>query len=221
MLSGDFRGAWEAIQSVFAGWDAFFQGLLDDIIGIFASIGKAFWNIGKNLVDGLLGGIKETWETLTSWISRGVETVKEQFTGKEGFDEHSPSHWARDVFYNVGEGGIGGFEAIGPDLIKSADEIVSDLQDAFETPFSVNAPAFSTDDDLNNRIQSAVMTVNPAAHMSPDAGFDSAYPGAAPQNQQPIQIVIHVDLAGTELTTLVRTIFPYLQEEANRRGTGW
>lgn len=57
--------------------------------------------IGKNILDGLKEGILSKVKEIGTAASEVVDTVKNIFTGKSGFDTHSPSKWSEDVGENV------------------------------------------------------------------------------------------------------------------------
>ena len=61
-------------------------------------------NIGKNLLEGLWNGINDKVAWLKSKVSGVVDKIKSWFTGKDGFDTHSPSKWSEGVAENVDEG---------------------------------------------------------------------------------------------------------------------
>jgi phage-related protein len=94
VLSGDFKGAWEAIKGVFSSWGSFFKGLFNGLINIFANIGKAFLDIGKNIVKGIWDGISASFEwiknKIKNWVGNVVKFIKKLF------GIHSPSTVMRD-----------------------------------------------------------------------------------------------------------------------------
>ena len=128
VLKGDFEGAWKAIQGVFTGWTKFFSGLWDDVLDIFGKAKEAFLHIGENIVNGLREGISGLWDGFLGFLGVKTDEAKEQFTGPEGFDEHSPSHWSEKVFRRVLEGGEIGLERGLPDMLSTARDTVSDIQ---------------------------------------------------------------------------------------------
>jgi len=92
---------------------------------------------GRNIIDGFVGGILEKWDALKKKISGIVDSVKNIFTGKKGFDTHSPSKWAKEVFANVLEGGEAGIASELPNALKTAGEAVDAIQDEM-IPTSAN-----------------------------------------------------------------------------------
>lgn len=92
-------------------------------------------NAGGYLLEGLWAGIKDKVEWLKGKVSGVVDTIKSWFTGKEGFDEHSPSKWAKQVFRYVMEGGGEGLEEGFPQLMGNVSSVVEKVKQGmnFET----------------------------------------------------------------------------------------
>ena len=78
---------------------------------------------GKYLLEGLWEGISDKVEWLKGKVSGVVDTIKGWFTGKDGFDEHSPSKWSKQVFRYVMEGGGEGLDAGLPGLMQSVGSV--------------------------------------------------------------------------------------------------
>ena len=124
VLSGDFKGAWEAIKGVFSSWGSFFKGLFNGLINIFANIGKAFLDIGKNIVSGIWNGISSsfTWikNKITGWVGNVVKFIKKLF------GIHSPSTVMRDEVGKYLAQGMGvGFD-------KELGNVYDDMQHAID-----------------------------------------------------------------------------------------
>lgn len=90
-------------------------------------------NAGKYLLEGLWEGISDKVEWLKGKVSGVVNTIKEWFTGKDGFDEHSPSR----VFATIGEFVIEGL-AIGMEnskgeVMETAKDIIDDVKERFNS----------------------------------------------------------------------------------------
>lgn len=90
-------------------------------------------NVGKYLLEGLWEGISDKVEWLKGKVSGVVNTIKEWFTGKDGFDVHSPSR----VFATIGEFVIEGL-AIGMEnskdkVMETAKDIIDDVKERFKS----------------------------------------------------------------------------------------
>lgn len=128
ILSGNFSDAWEAIKDVFSGWREYFSGLWNTVTDIFSGVKDWFFNVGKNVLEGIWNGISDKVEWLKGKVSGVVNTIKSWFTGKDGFDEHSPSKWSRQVFRYVMEGGGEGLESGLPGLMQDVNSVVGNVK---------------------------------------------------------------------------------------------
>lgn len=114
------------------------SGLIEGFVGISIEIGgwlydnivqpiidkvSDFKDAGKQLLEGLWNGISDKVAWLREKVSGVVDTIKGWFTGKDGFDEHSPSKWSKQVFRYVMEGGGEGLDAGLPGLMKSVGSV--------------------------------------------------------------------------------------------------
>ena len=88
-------------------------------------------DIGSQLLTGLWDGINDKVSWLKGKVAGVVDKIKGWFTGKSGFDEHSPSRWAADVFEKLMEGGAKGLEAGEHGLLSTVSGVVESVQDAF------------------------------------------------------------------------------------------
>lgn len=93
---------------------------------------KDIRDVGSQLLEGLWGGISDKVEWLKGKVGGVVDTIKGWFTGKSGFDEHSPSRWAADVFEKLLEGGAQGLEAGSAGLLGTVGGVVGDVQNAMQ-----------------------------------------------------------------------------------------
>lgn len=80
-------------------------------------------NIGRDLLEGLWNGISDKISWLKNKVTGVVDTIKGWFTGKDGFDEHSPSKWSKGVFQYIMEGGGQGLEAGLPSLLSDVRNV--------------------------------------------------------------------------------------------------
>ncbi len=80
-------------------------------------------NAGKYLLEGLWNGIADKVQWLKNKVFGVVNTIKGWFTGKDGFDEHSPSKWSRQVFRYVMEGGGKGLDEGLPSMMQTVSRV--------------------------------------------------------------------------------------------------
>jgi tape measure domain-containing protein len=83
-----------------------------------------FFNVGRDLIVGIWNGISDKIAWLKSQIKGLVNIIKGWFTGKDGFDEHSPSKWAFGVGYYITKAlGMGTESGIGEALSAASNVI--------------------------------------------------------------------------------------------------
>ena len=101
--------------------NAAFESMKETVYSVIAAVsGKVteFVAIGENMVKGLWEGIVNTKNWLVGKVSSFVDSIKSVFTGKTGFDTHSPSKWAEDVMEDVDRG----FANIDPKTSKAVQK---------------------------------------------------------------------------------------------------
>lgn len=139
----DFRNAiisaWgkitETISGAVSAIKTFFTVTIPDAaktaVKWFQSIPEQMREVGRNLLTGLWNGISDKVAWLKQQVSGIVDRIKSWFTGKSGFDEHSPSKWSNGVAKYVMQGMANGFENGLPSLMDSVggvtDRIKNDL----------------------------------------------------------------------------------------------
>lgn len=118
--------------------------LVRNIPQIISSIVKALLDgvaqirdVGSQLLTGLWDGINDKVAWLKGKVAGVVDKIKGWFTGKSGFDEHSPSKWAADVFEKLLEGGAEGLEEGEGSLLRTVGGVVGSVKDAFSPSASM------------------------------------------------------------------------------------
>lgn len=111
--------------------------MITQLPGIFLAIVNAFkefnWkNIGSDLLTGIWYGIKDKVEWLKGKVQGVVDKIKGWFTGKDGFDEHSPSKWSKKVFQYVMDGGANGIDAGMPGMMSAVSGAVDSIKSGFD-----------------------------------------------------------------------------------------
>ena len=104
---------------------------------IFLAIVNAFkefnWkDIGSSLLTGIWNGINDKVEWLKGKVQGVVNKIKGWFTGKDGFDEHSPSKWSKKVFQYVMDGGANGIDAGMPGMMSAVSSAVDSIKSGFD-----------------------------------------------------------------------------------------
>lgn len=121
---------------------------------IFLAIVDAFkefnWkNIGSDLLTGIWYGIKDKVEWLKGKVQGVVDKIKGWFTGKDGFDEHSPSKWSKKVFQYVMDGGVNGIDAGMPGMMSAVSGAVDSIKNGFDVG-TISASASASGSTQNN-----------------------------------------------------------------------
>lgn len=147
MTNEEFRNkvnaAWTAVKTVVSnaisgfeeGVNKFFDKVVEvgnEIIGFFKAVPGQMVEIGRNLLMGLWNGIKDKVEWLKGKVTGVVDTIKGWFTGKNGFDEHSPSKWSRGVFRYVMEGGAEGLDDGLPALMRGVSGVTGRVKSGMD-----------------------------------------------------------------------------------------
>ena len=140
----DFRNAvisaWEKIKETISGAVAAIKTFFTETIpnaaqtalDWFRNIPKQMKDVGRNLLMGLWDGIADKVEWLKSKVTGVVDTIKGWFTGKDGFDEHSPSKWSRSVFRYVMEGGAEGLDDGLPSLMRGVSDVAGRVKNGMD-----------------------------------------------------------------------------------------
>lgn len=106
--------------------------MIDTIAGALYDALPDIIEVGKNIVRGLWEGIK----SMASWIGEKVggfvDGIKNLFTRKDGFDEHSPSKWSRSVFRYVMEGGAEGLSDGLPALMRGVSGVTDRVKNGLD-----------------------------------------------------------------------------------------
>lgn len=125
--------AWDAIKDGFKKAKDFIVNGFNFIIGMVKNFN--IHEIGKNLIEGLWNGIGDKVEWLKGKVMGVVNKIKSWFTGKDGFDTHSPSKWSEGVTENVMEGGAIGFSKVRK-VLNAVKSSVGKIKDTFSSEMS-------------------------------------------------------------------------------------
>lgn len=140
----DFRNAvisaWEKIKDTISNAVAliktFFTETIPNVgrtaVKWFQSIPDQMRDVGRNLLMGLWNGISDKVAWLKSKVSGVVDRIKSWFTGKNGFDEHSPSKWSNGVAKYVMQGMADGFENGLPSLMDSVGGVTDRIKNGLD-----------------------------------------------------------------------------------------
>lgn len=200
----DFRNAvisaWEKIKDTIsnavASIKTFFTETIPNAartaVKWFQSIPEQMREVGRNLLTGLWNGISDKVAWLKQQVSGIVDRIKSWFTGKNGFDEHSPSKWSNGVAKYVMQGMADGFENGLPSLMGSVDGVT---------------------DRIKNGLDFGTASIGYAA--SATGSLARAANRRAGDEMRPIVIDFTAQLDGK---TLVRQMVPIMRNEARSAG---
>ena len=140
--------------SIAAGMIEAIPNIITQLPRIFLAIVNAFkefnWkNIGSDLLTGIWYGIKDKVEWLKGKVHGVVDKIKGWFTGKDGFDEHSPSKWSKKVFQYVMDGGANGIDAGMPGMMSAVSSAVDSIKSGFDIG-TISASASASGSTQNN-----------------------------------------------------------------------
>lgn len=118
-------------------------------------------NWGHNLIEGFVAGIKARWEQMKQSVLNLVGSVKSIFTGKSGFDTHSPSKWAKSVFENVLAGAENGVNSASPTLISTMRKTMDNLKNVVAATYgdTMKQVQYSADQILKMAIGSVAVDI--------------------------------------------------------------
>ena len=139
---------------------------------------------------GLWDGINDKVNWLKGKVSGVVDKIKGWFTGQSGFDEHSPSKWAKKVFEYVVYGGIQGFEDSENDLKKSTNSIVNTVKKGMNLG-ELNLPIDNLQfEPINEDMQNATISYKNSANGKGTSAMVNSMISAINDNNQNINVYI-------------------------------
>ena len=103
-----------------------------------------FFNVGRDLITGIWNGIGDKIAWLKSKVKGLVDTIKGWFTGKDGFDENSPSKWGIQIGYEIPEGMSIGLNRGTSEALSAASNVINKVKSVLTgTRVSVDAGGIS------------------------------------------------------------------------------
>ena len=147
------------------------RSMLEAVIGVVRSVGSGILNtiktlpakmleIGKNILEGLKNGIKSKIGEIGAAASEVVDTVKNIFTGKSGFDTHSPSKWSEDVGENVDIGLANGLKGKADVPISAMEDLTDGVLHAASAMDGAVTVAKKTARKVGDVLQAEINKIN-------------------------------------------------------------
>ncbi|WP_422934983.1 phage tail protein [Sinomonas sp. P47F7] len=123
-----FQDSWSSILGGVSGFIGsllgFFGGLPGQILGFFGGLGSGLWDIGRNMIQGLIDGAGSLLRNLGSFFLNIVpDFIREPFKAALGI--RSPSRVFRGFGVNIGQGLIEGLDSMQDRVGASVDGLVS------------------------------------------------------------------------------------------------
>jgi phage-related protein len=201
----------EIIGSIVTGVDASLGDALaagSEIVGSIkdglGDVAGQFVQAGRDVLTGIWTGITDKVAWLKSQVGGVVDRIKSWFTGKDGFDEHSPSKWAEGVFVNVmagmGEGiadGLGG-------VIREAQGAAGTIKDTLA----------GTDFTAGVTVAARTLTGTLPGYAAPAPAMAGGYAPAP----RPINVTVYSQVGGRTVAYEQRT---YTDAEDQRVGKSY
>ena len=164
-----FNAAWETLKTAIGGFIDYILLCLGDLIDVLPDaidFVTAFLNgdwegmkeAGKNIVEGLWGGLEEKWESLKTWIGdligKWIDYVKALF------GIHSPSTVFADIGKNLIEGLINGITGLWDKLKTKVTSLLDNLKTTVQTKFTeTKDKVLSLIDSLKNGLKTKLENV--------------------------------------------------------------
>lgn len=125
-----FKGAWNGIKSAFGNVKDFFGDVIDKITGAFSNLPDEMMEIGKQIINGLIDGIKNAPGALVDAVKDVGNKIKNGFTSF--FNINSPSRLMRDevgkmLGLGIGDGLLGSTKSVLKDVKGFSSKISSGL----------------------------------------------------------------------------------------------
>lgn len=136
VIVGVFVALGVSIKQSFEQAAAFVRSIWEGIINFFGNVRSMFIEIGTNIILGIRDGILGAIGKLKEAASKVISSVKGFFTGKAGFDTHSPSKWGIEVGRYVGLGVALGIEDSATDAQQKAATFASKVMSATSKAFA-------------------------------------------------------------------------------------
>lgn len=217
MIADKAGELWAAIRNAVQGaWDEINKKIKD------------FKKVGGDLLTGLWQGISDKVEWLKRQVRGVVDKIKSWFTGKEGFDEHSPSKVFRVIGQYISEGlaegildGSKNVRVATNKLVEMASGIKKAQSSASSSLVGAALSALAAKDT-----RKTIPTLADAAiGILQTQGVSTRTPSLAEQaidilQSQPVgtgDITVNINFTGS-LSQLARILYPEILIEAKRTG---
>lgn len=115
------------------GFRNFFISAWNGIKSFFSGIANWFSTIGKQMIDGFLGGIKDAWNNVTGWLGNAVDGLVSGV--KDALGIHSPSRVFHGLGQNTADGFARGIKSGKDQVASAAAEVAKAASDAASSSY--------------------------------------------------------------------------------------
>ena len=134
-VKGFFSGIWEGIKTAasnaISGLIGIVTGIKDKVLGALSGAGKWLWDAGKNIVQGLLNGIRSLGATIGNlFLSLLPGWIVGPFKAALGI--HSPSRLFKSFGEYIGQGLVQGLVASQDSVVAATTALSDKIKDTFE-----------------------------------------------------------------------------------------
>ena len=159
-----FDAAWDTLKTAIGGFVDYLLLCLGDLVDVLPDaidLVTAFltgdWEgmkeAGKNIVEGLWGGLQERWEALKTWFGDLLTKWLDYIKALLGIQ--SPSTVFADIGKNLIQGLIDGITGVWENLKTKVTELLNKLKETFQTKFTeVKDKVLSLFDSLKTGLKS-------------------------------------------------------------------
>jgi len=141
-----------AVTMIIQHWGAiktFFAGLPHDILGWIGDVGNLLYDVGKNIIDGLIKGVESMGSAVTQKITDITNGIKD--VAKKILGVFSPSRVFMDIGVNVGQGLINGITSMqSPAAQASASLAQTSISSSQSALSNINSNNSSSSTSINN-----------------------------------------------------------------------
>ncbi|MCM3783667.1 phage tail tape measure protein [Neobacillus mesonae] len=133
VFQGDWKGAWESAKKVAS-------DLWNGILKIFANAFEVMMDVGKNIINGLIQGIKNLAGAVVDTAKDIAKSIADAFT--DFFDIHSPSRLTKGFGKNIVQGLAEGIAETSREAVKAATSLSASVSKAMSLdPTNVSVAA--------------------------------------------------------------------------------
>lgn len=172
VLKGDWKGAWDAVKGIA-------ESVWNGIKNMFSNVGSTMRTIGKDIMQGLINGIKDMANAVWESAKDVAAKIKNGF--KDFFGIKSPSRLMMGYGEYISEGLAIGIEDAGKLAVKAAEDVAKGTSDGIRKTLQINSPSKvttklgeETGEGLSEGIKKKKKSVKKSAEDLAKAAFEAS-----------------------------------------------